>query len=216
MSQPGADTSHDDTSAARVGAAPASSAVVPNANPAPLGLAAFALTTMVLSCVNAGWINAGTETIVIGVALFYGGLVQLAAGMWEFHNKNTFGAVAFSSYGGFWISFAGILFFFKPGPGVTTAGADHAIAVYLLGWTIFTLYMTIAALRTSGAVLAVFAFLTVTYLLLALGLFTANTELGKIGGYLGIVTAIAAWYASAAEVTNATWKRIVLPTWPAA
>ncbi|HEX3812200.1 MAG TPA: acetate uptake transporter [Mycobacteriales bacterium] len=184
------------------------------ADPGPLGLAAFALTTFVLSCVNAGWLKTGTETVVIGLALFYGGLGQFAAGMWEFRKNNTFGAVAFSSYGGFWLSFAGILFFYKP-EGVSADQASHAVGFYLLAWTIFTAYMTVASVRVSGAVLAVFAFLTLTFLLLAIGNLAVNTNILKVGGYLGLITAIVAWYASFAAVTNATWKRTVLPTWPA-
>lgn len=185
------------------------------ADPGPLGLAAFALTTFVLSLINAGVLKEGVETIVIGLAVAYGGLAQLLAGMWEFRKGNTFGAVAFSSYGGFWLSFAGILFFYKP-EGVNAGQAADAIGVYLLAWAIFTAYMTIASIRTSGAVCAVFVFLTVTFVFLAIGELATSTGVTKVGGWLGVVTAALAWYASFAAVTNATWKRAVLPTWPAA
>jgi len=184
------------------------------ADPGPLGLAAFALTTFVLSCVNAGLLKGGVETVVIGLALFYGGLMQFAAGMWEFRKGNTFGAVAFSSYGGFWLSFAGILFWYHP-TAVTAQQDANALGVYLLSWAIFTAYMTVAAVRVSGAVLAVFTFLTVTFVFLAIGEFATSTSLTKVGGWIGIVTAALAWYASFAAVTNMTWKRTVLPTWPA-
>lgn len=183
------------------------------ADPGPLGLAAFALTTFVLSSINAGLLEAGTKSIVIGLALFYGGLAQFAAGMWEFKKNNTFGAVAFTSYGAFWLSFAGILFFYKP-VGVTAAQAGHSVGVFLLAWTIFTAYMAIGSLRVSGAVAAVFVFLTVTFAFLAIGDLTGTEGMTHLGGYLGLATAVLAWYASSAAVVNSTWKRPVLPTWP--
>ena len=135
--------------------------------------------------------------------------------MWEFRNGNTFGALAFTSFGAFWISFWWLVTF---GGAVSHGG----VATYLLGWTIFTAYMTIAATRTSGAVLAVFAFLTLTFLFLFLGEATADAAdtglngLTKLGGWLGIITALLAWYASFAGVTNSTWKRTLLQTWPRA
>jgi succinate-acetate transporter protein len=194
--------------------APAPSSSPAIADPGPLGLAAFALTTFVLTCVNTGWLKEGTETVVIGLALFYGGLGQLLAGMWEFRKNNTFGAVALSSYGAFWLSFAGILFFYKP-VGVTVSQANHAIGFYLIAWAIFTGYMTVSAGRVSVAVLAVFASLTATFILLGIANLAVHPGVLKAGGYLGIITAALAWYASFAGVTNATWKRTVLPTWPA-
>ncbi|MBT2208845.1 MULTISPECIES: acetate uptake transporter family protein [Actinomadura] len=183
------------------------------ADPGPLGLAAFALTTFVLSCVNAGILEVGTKSVVLGLALFYGGLAQFAAGMWEFRKDNTFGALAFTSYGAFWLAFAGILFFYKP-TGATADQATHAVGVFLLGWTIFTAYMTIASLRVSGAVAAVFVFLTATFVFLTIGDLTVNENMTKVGGYLGLLTAVLAWYTSFATVTNSTWKRTVMPTWP--
>lgn len=183
------------------------------ADPGPLGLAAFALTTFVLSSINAGLLEAGTKSVVIGLALFYGGLAQFAAGMWEFKKNNTFGAVAFTSYGAFWLSFAGILFFYKP-IGVTAAQAGHTVGVFLLAWLIFTAYMTIGALRVSGAVAAVFVALTATFLSLTIGDLAGDTGMTHVGGYLGLLTAVLAWYASFAAVVNATWQRVVLPTWP--
>jgi succinate-acetate transporter protein len=185
------------------------------ADPGPLGLAAFALTTFVLSCFNAGIVSTKGESAVLGLALAYGGLAQLLAGMWEFRAGNTFGAVAFASFGAFWLSFWWLVSY----AGSTTHGG---VATYLLGWTIFTAYMTVAATRTSGAVLAVFVALTLTFGFLCLGEATTSaTDTGlsgltKVGGWLGLLTALLAWYASFAAVTNATWKRTVLPTWPRA
>jgi succinate-acetate transporter protein len=184
-------------------------------DPAPLGLAAFALTTFVLSCFNSGIVSNKGEGAVFGLALAYGGVTQLLAGMWEFRNGNTFGALAFSSYGAFWISFWYLASF-------SGAGTHGGVATFLLAWTIFTAYMTVAASKTNGAVLAVFAALTVTFLFLFLGEAAAKATatgpdgLTKFGGFLGLLTALLAWYASFAGVTNHTWKRQVLPTWPLA
>ena len=188
------------------------------ADPGPLGLAGFALTTFVLSVFNANIIsNKGLEVVVLPIALFYGGIAQLLAGMWEFKKANTFGALAFTSYGAFWISFAAYVKFTLPGLNAspaTKADAHTATGLFLLAWTIFTAYMLIAALRVNGALVIVFAVLIVTFILLAWGAFASNTSITKIGGYLGIVTAFLAWYASAAGVINSTWKRVVLPVMP--
>ncbi len=182
------------------------------ADPAPLGLAAFAATTFVLSCFNAGLLSAELTPVVLPLALFYGGIAQFLAGMWEFRKANTFGATAFASYGSFWLSFAAYVKFVVPG--LPPASAHQATGVYLLAWAIFTVYMTVASLRVSGAVAAVFVALSLTFILLAAGEFAQSTALGKVGGWLGLITAVIAWYASFAGVTNGTWRRQVLPTWP--
>lgn len=183
------------------------------ADPGPLGLAGFAGTTFFLSVVNTGMLGATVETVVLGLALFYGGLAQLLAGMWEFTKGNTFGAVAFSSFGAFWLSFWYLLEHLPSGAAANDV--YHAVAVYLLMWTIFTAYMTVGASRVSGAVFGVFVFLTLTFLVLAIGWF-ANHSDGwiKFGGWLGLITAFVAWYASFAAVTNTTFKRVVLPVFP--
>lgn len=203
-----------DTGVSRSEAATGSTVVI--ADPGPLGLAAFAMTTFVLSCVNAGLLNAGVESVVASLALFYGGGAQLLAGMWEFRQGNTFGATAFASFGAFWLSFWGLSHFFKPTANLPAGDVNHAVAVYLLGWTIFTAYMLVASLRTTGAIAAVFAALTLTFLFLTLGKYGDTSSLTKLGGWLGLVTAVLAWYASFAGVTNATWKRVILPVWPLA
>jgi succinate-acetate transporter protein len=187
----------------------ASAAAAVIADPGALGLAGFAATTMVLSCFNAGFLPSSGEKVVLPLALFYGGLVQVLAGMWEFRKGNTFGATAFSSYGAFWLSFAAYVQFVVPGLGGTSAAAPYT-GLYLLAWTIFTAYMAIASVRTNAAIATVLVLLFVTFLLLTLGEFGVGS-LATIGGYLGLVTALAAWYASAAVVTNATWGRVVLP-----
>ena len=191
------------------------------ANPAPLGLCGFALTTFVLSCVNAGFLipqGIGT-TIVIGLAVFYGGLAQILAGMWEFRAGNTFGATAFTSYGAFWLSFAAI---FIPGFGVLaaftgkSAGANinNAIGLYLLGWTIFTLLMTLGTLRSNGALVTVFVLLTLTFLWLVIGFMGGGTFWIQLGGWFGILTALAAWYTALAGVLASGRNAFTLPVWP--
>ncbi len=187
--------------------------VVPGAHladPAPLGLAAFALTTFVLSSINAGWFPASVEPVVFGLALAYGGLAQLLAGMWEFAKGNVFGATAFSSYGAFWISF----WWLTGHTDLSGAGADAAkgVGLYLLAWGIFTAYMAVAATRVNSAVLTVFVLLTLTFLVLAWGEFATSDGIHKLGGYLGLLTAVAAWYTSFAGVSAFTFKRPIVPT----
>lgn len=182
------------------------------ADPGPLGLAAFAGTTFFLSVINTHMLSGTVESAVLGLAFFYGGLAQLLAGMWEFVKGNTFGALAFSSYGAFWLSFWYLVDHVLPGLAkANPSDVGHAVGLYLLVWTIFTAYMTIAATRVSGAVFAVFLFLALTFLALTIGAFAASTSWDKIGGWLGLVTAVLAWYASFAGVTNSTFKRTVFP-----
>ncbi|HEX5200893.1 MAG TPA: acetate uptake transporter [Actinoplanes sp.] len=183
------------------------------ADPGPLGLAGFASTTFFLSTVNAGLLPKSVTAVVLGLALFYGGVAQLLAGMWEFVKGNTFGALAFSSFGGFWLSYWFLVAHVVGGLKADAGDISNAIGVFLLIWTIFTAYMTVAATRVSLAVLAVFAALTLTFLFLTLGEFV-DESFTKVGGWLGIITAIIAWYASFAAVTNATYKRVVLPVFP--
>jgi len=182
------------------------------ADPGPLGLAAFAMTTFVLSMFNAKLVGSGGEPVVLGLAVAYGGLAQLLAGMWEFRTGNTFGAVAFTSFGAFWISFFVLVTFFAPN--IPAADAGHAVGLYLWAWAIFTTYMFVASLRTTGAVALVFFLLAVTFILLGAGNSGAHESVIKWGGYLGLATAAAAWYASFAAVTNSTFGRTVLPVAP--
>lgn len=181
------------------------------ADPAPLGLAAFAMTTFLLSLGNSNLVKGVGSGAVLALALVYGGVGQLLAGMWEFKNKNTFGALAFTSYGAFWIAYFYFAKYLAGGLGPTVY---QAAGYFLLCWTIFTAYMFIASLKTNVAVAAVFLALTVTFLLLTIGALDQKSGITHAGGYAGIVTAAFAWYASFAGVTNATWKRIVLPVWP--
>lgn len=183
------------------------------ANPGPLGLSGFALTTFVLSLINAGVIGGNNVAVVLGLAVFYGGIAQFAAGMWEFRTGNTFGATAFVSYGAFWLSLAAI---YIPGLGNPKLAADHqGVGYYLLGWTIFTGIMMLGSFRVNGALILVFVALFITFLLLALGELTGSASMTQIGGYLGIVTAILAWYAALAGilsgVSGGKWNLPVFP-----
>ncbi len=189
------------------------------ANPAPLGLSAFALTTFVLSSSNAGFLLpvGGGAAIVVGLALFYGGLVQLIAGVQEFRAGNTFGATAFCSYGGFWMALGFVLL---PPTGiaaalVATKTLPVALGVFLLGWTIFTVLMFLATLRSSLALMGVFFFLSLTFLALTIGwLAGPSTAWIQIGGWLGIITALIAWYTALAGVLGAGKAMFTLPTFP--
>jgi succinate-acetate transporter protein len=182
--------------------APSNSAV---ADPAPLGLAAFALTTFLLSAKNAGWTHGGDAWL--GYALAYGGIGQLLAGMWEFRRNNTFGATAFSTYGAFWI---GLFFYIRDAAG-TSKNVENDLGWILLAFAIFNLYMLICAARVNVAVFAVFLTLEITEILLFVGNFQANTNIIKVGGIVGIVTAACAWYASFAGVNNSLGGRRSLP-----
>ena len=193
------------------------------ADPGPLGLAAFAGTTFMLSLINSGLVGShaapggGLLPMVAGLALAYGGIAQFAAGIWEFRTGNTFGAVAFCSYGAFWISFYFIVH--SVGENAPTE-VFSGLGLYLWMWGIFTTYMFFASLRTTGAVALVFLLLAVTFIILGIG----NSALAgghdainstiKIGGYVGILTALAAWYASFAAVINSTFGRILMPVFP--
>ncbi|MGZ3603303.1 MAG: acetate uptake transporter [Ktedonobacterales bacterium] len=188
------------------------------ANPAPLGLSAFALTTFVLSAANAGFLpNKSDALVVVGLALFYGGLVQLLAGMWEFRGGNTFGATAFSSYGGFWLAFGTLLLPIFGGKSAVDLVSGTAVGYFLFGWAIFTAIMLAAAVRTTGATTLVFALLFLTFLVLAIGAVSGNITITRIGGYLGILTALAAWYdAMAGVLASVSDGKIALPVYPMA
>jgi hypothetical protein len=191
-------------------------AFLPVADPAPLGLAAFALTTFMLSGHNASFIP---DAVWVGLALFYGGAVQLLAGMWEFRNRNVFGATAFSSYGGFWMSLGIYVVLVSSSSGFANllkgSDLDNSLAWFLIAFAIFNTYMLMWATRVSWAVTGVFLTLEITEILLAIGYFRiANGEspyMLHAGGWAGIVTAGVAWYASAAGVVNGMATRAILP-----
>jgi succinate-acetate transporter protein len=186
------------------------------ADPAPLGLAGFALTTFLLSGHNATFIP---DVIWIGPALFYGGLAQLLAGMWEFRNRNVFGATAFSTYGGFWLGLGIIVVLLettKIGSGLGPTDVPNALAWFLMAFAIFNFYMLLWSTRINMAVFTVFLTLQITEVLLVIGFFREahghpNNWILHAGGWVGIVTAAAAWYTSAAGVVNGMSPLPVVP-----
>lgn len=182
----------------------------PISDPAPVGLAGFALTTFVLSCVNAGFIAENLVTLFVPLAFVYGGLAQFLAGLFEFRNRNAFGATAFVSYGAFWIAL-GALVGFRSSLGIPEQALPTVLGWTLLAWAIFTAIMFLASFGVSVAVAVVFATLLATYVLLTVGNFTGSMAWLRVGGIVGIITAAAAWYTAAAGVINHTYGRIVLP-----
>ena len=207
-------------------AVPAATAASPIADPAPLGLAAFALTTFLLSAANAHWMNGNaTGDAWLGYAFAYGGLAQLLAGMWEFRNRNVFGATAFSSYGGFWIGLAlwvklvklPALAAARPATlAATVTALNHDVGWILLAFFIFNTYMLVMATQLNLAVFGVFLTLGATEIVLAIGQFNAGsavlpTGTVKVGGYIGLVTALVAWYTSMAGVAGGMGGRLRLP-----
>jgi succinate-acetate transporter protein len=182
------------------------------ADPGPLGLAGFAATTFMLSMINANLVSGTALPSVLGMALAYGGIAQLIAGIWEFRTGNTFGAVAFCSFGAFWISFYVLVHIALAG--IPKSEVDSALGLYLWTWGIFTTYMFVASLRTTGAIALVFLLLAATFIILGIGNSAGNASTIKLGGWVGIVTAAAAWYASFAAVINSTFGRIVAPVFP--
>jgi len=186
------------------------------ADPAPLGLAAFALTTFLLSAKNTDWMSHATGNAWLGYAFAYGGFIQLLAGMWEFRNRNVFGATAFASYGGFWLGL-GLWVLLVVNPAVaaakpatltaTVTALNHDLGWILLAFAIFNTYMLILSTQVSLAVFGVFLTLEITEIVLCIGNFNAGAALLptgtiKVGGYIGLLTALVAWYASAAGVSN--------------
>jgi uncharacterized protein len=193
-------------------AAPAAVASTGVADPAPLGLAGFALTTFLLSASNAGWMKAASTAAWLGYAFAYGGIAQLLAGMWEFRNRNVFGATAFSTYGAFWIGLGLWARWVAP----TTHGleASRDLGWILLAFAIFNTYMLIVSTQLNMAVFLVFLTLELTEIFLFIGNFATSTGTGgliTIGGVIGVITALVAWYTSAAGVMNGVKGKTVLP-----
>ena len=199
-------------------------ALQPPADPAPLGLAAFALTTFLLSAKNANWMTHATTEAWLGYAFAYGGLIQLLAGMWEFRNRNVFGAVAFSTYGGFWLGL-GLWVQLVVNPAVaairpataaaTVAALNHDVGWILLSFFIFNTYMLILSTQVNLAVFLVFLTLGLTELILFIGNFSLGSAgtsgLVQFGGYIGLVTALTAWYTSFALVSRGMTGKLKFP-----
>lgn len=182
------------------------------ADPSPLGLGGFALTTFILSLANAQILAGPAKPAFLGLAFFYGGLAQLLAGMQEFKKNNTFGATAFSTYGAFWLSLATTVLLEALGVIRWEGYGGQAMGAFLLGFTIFNTYMWLASFRVSGAVCAVFTTLEVTFILLVLAEFGLISSIP--GGIAGLACALTAWYASAAGIINSVCRHTILPVWP--
>jgi len=179
-------------------------------NPAPLGLAGFGITTLMLSLINANIVGAGAQPVVLGMAFAYGGLAQLLAGMWEFRTGNTFGAVAFSSYGAFWISFF-ILVSFDAKLIAPATEVGSGLGLYLWAWGIFTGLLFLCTFASAKALQLLFLLLTITFILLGIGASGGTSSMTHAGGYFGIATAAVALYVMTADIAKAVYGRTVLP-----
>ncbi len=185
-----------------------------NANPAPLGLMGFALTTILLNLHNAGLFELNAMILAIGI--WYGGIAQLIAGIMEWKKNNTFGTLAFTSYGAFWLTLVSIWLLPSIFSDAAAAQAPtvEAMGWFLLAWGIFTAYMFVGTLRLNRALQVVFGLLTLLFLLLAIRDFSGNATVGTVAGYVGIVTGLAALYAAAAQILNEAYRRVLLPLGP--
>ena len=184
------------------------------ADPAPLGLAAFATTTFLLSAANANWMGAASGAAFLGYAFAYGGFIQLLAGMWEFRNRNVFGATAFSTYGGFWIGLGLWVLLVAGNPKLTALQLGHDKAWIVLAFAIVNTYLLILSTQLTTAVFLVFLTLEATEILLFAGGFANSTGLVKAGGIVGVITAVVAWYTSAAGISNGIGGKLRFPVGP--
>jgi uncharacterized protein len=181
------------------------------ANPAPLGLCGFAMTTLVLSMMNANLVSFSKNLpVVLGMAIAYGGLAQLLAGMWEFRTGNTFGAVAFTSYGAFWISFYFLVQVQAPGL-IKNGDFGNAVGLYLWAWGILTGMLFLCTFAAPRAIQGVFLLLTITFILLGIGNSGASNSIIHAGGYFGLATGLLALYAAAGEIMAHVYGHDVLP-----
>jgi len=180
------------------------------ANPAPLGLLGFGMTTVLLNLKNAGILEMSTMILAMGV--FYGGIAQVIAGIMEWKKANTFGTTAFTSYGLFWLTLVGLIVF--PGMGWGTAPSKNSMAAYLFMWGLFTAVMFFGTLKSNRALQFVFASLTVLFFLLAAGDAMDSAAISKLAGYEGIVCGFSAIYAGLAQVLNEAHGKTVLPLCP--
>ena len=180
------------------------------ANPAPLGLMGFGVTTVLLNISNAGYFP--LDIMILAMGIFYGGFAQIVAGALEFRKGNTFGTTAFLSYGFFWLSFAFLLLL--PGLHLGAAPSSGSLSAYLFMWGLFTVLMFAGTLKLSGALMVVFGTLAILFFLLAAGAYTGNSTINTAAGYEGIICGLSAVYASIANVLNEVYKRQVLPLFP--
>jgi len=180
------------------------------ANPAPLGLLGFGLTTVLLNFHNAGFYE--LNTMILAMGIFYGGIAQIIAGMMEWKKNNTFGTTAFTSYGLFWLSLVGLILL--PSLGLGTATSKPAMAAYFFMWGLFTFVMFLATLRLNRALQFVFLSLTILFLLLTARDFLGSSAIGTLAGYEGIICGLSAVYTGLAQVLNEVYKKVVAPLGP--
>lgn len=179
------------------------------ADPAPLALGAFGLTTFLLSWINAGFASPAEIPVVIATAWFYGGVIQVLVGMWELRLNRLFPAVTFGSYGAFWISFALFQTFYADK--VPAAAAGSATALLLAPWIVFTLYMLIGAFRTNVALVIAFVLVEGVLVPSVIGFSGGNLGALHLAGWAGLLLALDVWYVAAAEIINHEFGRQVLP-----
>ncbi len=182
------------------------------ADPVPVGLAGFGLSTFVLGMIQSGLVNKSALPVVLGLALAYGGLMQLLAGMWAFVRNNTFAAVALSSYGAFWISFWALNTFYMDK--IPAKEQNAALGLYLIAWGVFSFYMWIISFRVNLGVMLVFITLWPAYVLLGIGTTSGVMGLVHLGGAFAIATAVLAWYVSFADTLHNTVGRQIVPLVP--
>jgi succinate-acetate transporter protein len=180
------------------------------ANPAPLGLLGFGMTTVLLNIHNAGFFP--MSAMILAMGIFYGGLAQIIVGIMEWKKNNTFGATAFTSYGLFWLTLVGLLL--MPKLGLADAASEQAMAAYLFMWGLFTAVMFIGTLRISKALQFVFGSLAILFFLLALGDFTGSAGIKTLAGYEGIICGFSAIYTGLAQVLNEVYGKVVWPLGP--
>ena len=185
-----------------------------NANPAPLGLMGFGLTTILLNIHNAGFFE--LNAMILAMGIFYGGLAQIIAGVMEWRKKNTFGALAFTSFGVFWLTLVAIWLIpaIFPHTALAASPSGSALGGYFVFWAVFTGYMFVGTLKLNRALQAVFGLLTLLFVLLAVHEFGGGAVWGKIAGWEGILTGLAAVYAACAQVLNEVYRRVLLPLGP--
>ncbi len=181
-----------------------------SANPAPLGLMGFGMTTVLLNMHNAGWFP--LDTMILAMGIFYGGIAQIIAGIMEWKKGNTFGTTAFTSYGLFWLTLVFLLL--MPKYGWWAGSTDTSMIAYFFMWGLFTFYLFLGTLRINRALQVVFLTLTVLFWLLAIRDYTGSAAIGTITGYEGIICGFSAIYAAAAQVLNEVYGRVVLPLGP--
>lgn len=179
------------------------------ANPAPLGLLGFGMTTVLLNLHNAGFYS--VNSMIMGMGIFMGGIAQIFAGLQEWKKNNTFGATAFTAYGSFWLSLVALWLIPKTSFGAAYTSDEKSVGFYLLLWGLFTLFMFFGTLRSNRMLQVVFFTLTILFFLLAIADFTGNETLRTIAGYEGIICGLSAFYGCVAQVLNEVYGKTILP-----